>query len=89
LKEQLFGWTDPIAADENFEDGDENRTSQSSESTTEEPAQNVPKRLADLRNQLSNKQYALTAAKEAATFDETVRFNLKLFKIKKTNDFFT
>jgi hypothetical protein len=28
LKEQLFGWSDPISADENFEDIDENRTSQ-------------------------------------------------------------
>lgn len=79
LKEQLFGWSDPIAADENFEESDENRTSQSSESSVEEPSQNVPKRLADLRNQLSNKQYALTAAKEAATFDETVCFNFDVF----------
>ncbi len=80
LKEQLFGWSDPISADENFEDIDENRTSQLVESANEEPTQNVPKRLADLRNQLSNKQYALTAAKEAATFDETVCFNLKFLK---------
>ena len=75
MKEQLFGWSEPVSPDVNFEDSDESRTSQSSEASNEELSQNVPKRLADLRNQLSNKQYALTAAKEAGTFDEKVSFN--------------
>jgi hypothetical protein len=68
LKEQLLGWSTPISGDENFDETDDNRTLQQQE----EPSQSVPKRLADLRNQLSNKQYALTAAKEASAFDETV-----------------
>ena len=73
LKEELLlGWSTPLSADENYDDIDPNRTLQSSESTNEEPSQNVPKRLADLRNQLSNKQYALSAARKASTFDETV-----------------
>jgi hypothetical protein len=72
LKEQLLGWSTPISADENYDESDDNRTSQQPESATEEPSQSVPKRLADLRNQLSNKQYALTAAKEGSIFDATV-----------------
>ncbi|CAF4263433.1 unnamed protein product, partial [Adineta steineri] len=72
LKEQLLGWSTPISADENYDESDDNRTTQRPESPTEEPSQSVPKRLADLRNQLANKQYALTAAKEGSTFDATV-----------------
>ncbi|CAF2350895.1 unnamed protein product [Rotaria sp. Silwood2] len=77
LKEQLLGWSTPISADENDDHTDDNRILQQSELTTEEPSESVPKRLADLRNQLSNKQYALTAAKEASTFDTTVLASLE------------
>ncbi|CAF1078838.1 unnamed protein product [Adineta steineri] len=77
LKEQLLGWSTPISADENYDESDDNRTSQRPESPTEEPSQSVPKRLADLRNQLANKQYALTAAKEGSTFDATILASLE------------
>ncbi|CAF1020929.1 unnamed protein product [Rotaria sp. Silwood1] len=77
LKEQLLGWSTPISADENDDDTDDNRILQQSELANEEPSESVPKRLADLRNQLSNKQYALTAAKEASTFDATVLASLE------------
>ena len=74
LKEQLLGWSTPTTADENYDESDESRaSSQQADALNEEPSQSVPKRLADLRNQLENKQYALTAAKEGATFDATVR----------------
>ncbi len=79
LKEQLLGWSTPISPDESFDEPDDNRTIQPPESPNEEPSQSVPKRLADLRNQLSNKQYALTAAKDASTFDKIVGFILKYF----------
>ncbi|CAF0812826.1 unnamed protein product [Rotaria sordida] len=77
LKEQLLGWSTPISADENYEDTDDNHILQQSELTNEEPSESVPKRLADLRNQLAIKQYALTAAKEASTFDATVLASLE------------
>jgi hypothetical protein len=64
----LLGCSTPISDDENFDETNDNRALQQHE----EPSYSVPKRLADLRNQLSNKQYALTAAKEASAFDETV-----------------
>ncbi len=79
LKEELLGWSTPMPSEENFDDTDDNRTLQQHESANEEPSQSVPKRLADLRNQLSNKQYALTAAKEASTFDATVGFIFQIF----------
>ncbi|CAF1252805.1 unnamed protein product [Adineta ricciae] len=73
LKEQLLGWSTPITADENYDESNESRaSSQQADALNEEPSQSVPKRLADLRNQLENKQYALTAAKEGATFDATI-----------------
>lgn len=71
LKIQLLGWSNSM--DENFDETDENHSLQSPEVLVEESSQNVPKRLADLRNQLENKQYALTAAQEASTFDSKVR----------------
>jgi hypothetical protein len=74
LKELLLGWTTPSSAEENYDDTDDHRTNQQND----EPSQSVPKRLADLRNQLSNKQYALTAATEASTFDETVCIYFKI-----------
>jgi hypothetical protein len=72
-----------MPSEENFDDTDDNRTLQQHESANEEPSQSVPKRLADLRNQLSNKQYALTAAKEASTFDATVGFIIFLNQQKE------
>lgn len=73
MKEQLLGWSNSVSANENFDETDENRSLQSPEVLSEESSQTVPKRLADLRNQLANKQYALTAAQEASTFDSKVR----------------
>ncbi|CAF2040918.1 unnamed protein product [Rotaria magnacalcarata] len=73
LKEQLLGWSTPLTADENYDETDgSNSMLQQSELATEDTSESVPKRLANLRNQLSIKQYALTAAKEASTFDGTV-----------------
>ena len=76
LKEQLLGWS---TTDESYDDTDPNYLLQRSESSNDEPSQSVPKRLADLRSQLSNKQYALMAAKEASTFDETVHTYFLIF----------
>lgn len=72
LKEQLLDWTTPVSADENYDDSDDNRMLQQPDSHNEESAESVPKRLADLRSQLSNKKNALIAAKEASTFDSGV-----------------
>jgi hypothetical protein len=74
LKEQLLGWSTPLSADENDDEREESRVIVTGESITDETVQCVPKRLADLRVHLANKQYALSAAKEAATFDQEVRF---------------
>lgn len=76
LKEQLFGWSTPISADEHEDDVDDQPRSPNAEAASEEPSQSVPKRLTDLRNQLENKKYALAAAKEASTFDKIVGSSL-------------
>ena len=76
LKEQLLDWVTPTSIDES----DEPIVSEES-STLEETSQMVPKRLADLRNQLANKQYAYEAAKNASVFEEKVKLNTYVLNI--------
>ena len=45
---------------------------QTSDSSNDDQAQSVPKRLADLRSQLAIKKNALAALREASTFDKKV-----------------
>ena len=73
LKEQLLGWSTPGTADEHDDEVQENRDLANTEASSEEPSQSVPKRLADLRDQLANKQYALAAARDASIFDQRVK----------------
>lgn len=72
LKEQLLGWSTPGTTDEHDDEVQENRDLTNTEASNEEPSQSVPKRLADLRDQLANKQYALAAARGASIFDQRV-----------------